>query len=115
MLLFDPATHEHFQSVDAFFEHICAGAPELEERLAMAEAWRHACTKLHLHDVLDPLRRGGRRSETLRGMCREAVERIVEVHLVYKALAFRLCELHGVDPETWYQCLGLEAATSAVQ
>ena len=110
MLLFEPFTREHFRSIDAFFEHLCASASVLEERLAMAEDWRHACSQMYLRDALEPIRRGGCNPEILRSRCREAVERFVEVYLAYTTLACRLCELHGVDPETWLQFLGSEAA-----
>ena len=115
MLLFDPSTHEHFQSVDGFIEHICASAPGLEEKLAMTQAWHKASVRMHVDDLMASVHSGDRGSGPLRKRCGDTVDHIVDIYLVHDVLNRRILERHGVDPETWLRCRNAEAATGALQ
>ena len=81
MLLFDPSTHEHFQSVDSFIEHICASAPGLEEKLAMTQAWHKASVRMHVDDLMASVHSGDRGSGPLRKRCGDTVDHIVCISL----------------------------------
>ena len=115
MLLFDPSTHEHFQSVDAFIKHICTSGQELDKRLAMVEAWRKASVRLHLDELMGSVRRGERGAGSLRKRCSDTVGRILDVWLLFDALNRRLLEAHGMDPEAWFQCRRAPEAASTLQ